>query len=311
MKTKTILKNVTAYKCALPAREALSAALESKPFSELAFSQISTAGFVPNGLSNELVTPLLESGFYAFHVRIDQKKVPPSAVRAEVDKVAARIEKAEARKVKRKERKQIEDEIMPALIQRAFTASKVIDCFYDPKHEYLLLSNASKPESDYVTGLLVAALGKLRTSTIHVDDLSNGLTTRLSAWLNGDNEAFEGFTVGGQCRLIRAIDGKEMMAFGVDDLRAEEVQIAEALEGGFACDRIQLVTKAGGLAFTLTDKLQVRSVHHEPLELEGDEDAAYQWRHEASARVITVSAIIAALCGMFGYQDNLAEEAAE
>ena len=38
MKTKTILKNVTAYKCALPAREALSAALESKPFSELAFS---------------------------------------------------------------------------------------------------------------------------------------------------------------------------------------------------------------------------------------------------------------------------------
>lgn len=311
MKTKNLLKNVTAYKCALPGAEVLAEAIATKPFHDLIADQVARAGFIPNAATGELVTPLLQNTGYAFHVRIDIKRIPASAVEAEVEKVAARIEKAEARKVKRKERRQLRDEVMPALIARAFTLSKVIDCLYDAEHEYLLLSNASKVEADYVTGLLLGALGTLRTSTIHVDGLSQGITTRLTAWLNGDNEAFEGFTVGGQCRLTREIDGKEMMAFGVEDLRGEEVQIQEALEGGFICDRIQLATKVGGLAFTLTDGLQIKSVQHEPVPAEGDEDAACQWRHEATARTITVSAIIAALCGMFGYEEPKSEEAAE
>ncbi|MGB0712324.1 MAG: recombination-associated protein RdgC, partial [Gammaproteobacteria bacterium] len=91
--------------------------------------------------------------------RREERLLPASVVREEVDERAAAIEAAEGRNVGRKERNQIRDEVEMTLLPRAFTRSQHVFAYIDPAARWLIVDAASRKRAEEITVLLRESLG--------------------------------------------------------------------------------------------------------------------------------------------------------
>lgn len=303
MKLNNLLKNITSYRAELPEMDTVRKAFEAKPFENEGAVTPMNFGFVNNPHTGLLITPLPHNCGYSFTVRIDSRSVPASVLKEELKKRIKEIEQQQDYKVGRKQRKELKEDLHHTLLAKSFVITKLIDCIYHPSTKHLIVDTGSQKDADVVTTLMLRALGTIRCSTIYVDGISNGITARLRAWLDDDDLAFEGFDVGGMCKLERKVEDKETITFAMEDLRTDAVNIIDALDFNFACKEIALITKAGSVPFTLNSRLQVRKIVHGEEPRAEHHDDAQHWIHEASVRTITVTSIMDALCGMFGYKE--------
>ena len=153
--------------------------------------------------------------------------------------------------------------------------------------------------------MLVRVVGSIKTETIHISDIKNGLTTRLKNHLAGDEGAFDGFTIGNYIRLSRLADEKEVITYsaGLDSVSEE---VTDSLNTGFIVESIELsLNKA---SFLLTDKFHFKQISTDSEYSPRDEDdKASAWRNAASADLMTNA--VEGLCSLLEYKES--EETSE
>lgn len=301
-----LIKSAIVYRCAMPDAATLEGHLAEQVFKELTPSDYSGAGFTNPTINTTLVETF--EGGYAFAVRYDEKIIPASVTNAETKKRIAEIEEQQDRRLGRKERNEIREDTFHTLKLKALTRTSSVICFYIPAHELLIVPTTSRMLADVVTGSLVKVMGALKATTIYVSEAKNGLTTRLTAYLQGDASAFDEFSVGRRCKL-QGLEGEKFSFDLFGKLNSATEGLREAIIGhGAKVTEIALI--ADEVEFRLSDSFQIKGINFPFAEApaEGYEDAIAEFKHEAAVQTTLFAAVVNNLCDLLGYKPPEQEE---
>lgn len=282
------LKSARVYRAPLPAEAHLAEALAKLAFQEITETQAYSCGFVPV-IADKLTYATPDNRFTHFKFRLDQKVIPADAVKAELEKRVQQEEETHDVKLGRKAIAQIKDIVLADLRARALHRTTVISLFHDRKTEFLIAATTNKGVVDRALDRLVRALGSLKTTTIHVDSLSNGLTSRLRDTIFSQEPRLEPFSLEGDYWL-------ESEGEKVTILSAEGSALQEALSDGLQVKALRLRHEL--VAFNLTSDFVFKNIRLDEIEdREPMEPPA-----EAVSQLIHFTAALDDLCLMFDYK---------
>lgn len=182
-----------------------------------------------------------------------ERMLPASVVKEEVDEQVADIEAREGRKVTRKEKTALKEQVTEALLPRAFVRSQKIDLWWDTERNLIGINAASRSRAEDVLDLLRETLGSLKATPLS----SQMLPIRaMTTWL-GDPAS--------RPADLQLLDGVELKAKGDDgvvrarqvDLDSDEMQ--QLLESGRQASKMAIGIE-GQLKFMLHDDLALKSL---------------------------------------------------
>lgn len=298
-----LIKSAIVYAATLPQAHHLGMHLAERPYAEILPTELSRTSFVPHKISGELVTEFV--GGYAFCMRVDEKILPKAVVKASAARRIAAIEKMSGQRLNKKERLAIEDDELVRLAKTALVKTAIITVYYRADKNYLIVPVSNKTMASRVIGNLIDVVGSVKTTTIHISDIKNGLTTRLKNHLNDDHEAFavNEFLLGEQVELARR---SERVSYKLDALLAAKDGILERIECGFEVRALSL--GYGGVEFKLNQDFTFKQVSfldditHNP-----EDDGVFIWQQEASIQSMLFGNVITSLCDLLGYQPPVDE----
>jgi recombination associated protein RdgC len=123
--------------------ETLEAALATKPARPCASQELSTYGFVaPFGKGEDAPLVHVSQGFLLIATRKEERILPGSVVKDAVKEKVDEIEAEQMRKVYKKERDQIKDEIIQAFLPRAFIRKSGTFAAIDAERGLILVKGA-------------------------------------------------------------------------------------------------------------------------------------------------------------------------
>lgn len=297
---KQLIKAAIVYKAHVPVdRSALHNHLAEKSFAEILLTQSLSVGFVPPRDDCGLVTEF--PGGLAFRVRIDEKILPASAIRRELDQRVAFIFKSSGRKVGKKERAEIKEYVTLDMLARAFVKTSELMCYYQIATNLLIVPTTSRKLAGMMVSQLVQAVGSVKTETIHVSDVKGGLTTRLKNWLDHESGEFstgEGFGVFHPCGDVALAQAERRVTIKMDALQAASSALNEAIGQGFGVTSLGLADEDGN-EFRLTEQFHLKRISLTTKPEDQDDLFAAQAALEVSA----VGGIVTKLCDLLGYEE--------
>ena len=246
--------------------EALEAALASKPARPCASQELTTYGFnAPFGKGADAPLVHVSGDFLLIGARKEERILPGSVVRDALKEKVDEIENTQMRKVYKKERDQIKDEIVQAFLPRAAIA---------PKQGLILVDSASAKKAEDLLSTLREAIGSLPVRPLSVKIAP---TATLTDWLKNQSAA-EGFFVLDECELRDTHEDGGVVRCKRQDLTSEEIQLH--LSTGKQVTQLSLAWQ-DKLSFVLDDKLTIKRLRFEDVlqeqaEQDGGDDALAQ-----------------------------------
>ena len=257
------------------AAEALEVALASKPARPCESQELTTYGFAaPLGKGPNAPLVHAVEGMLLIRARKEERMLPGSVVRDALKEKVDEIEETQMRKVFKKERDQLKDEIVQAFLPRAFTRNASTYAAIDPAAGLIYVDATSPKRAEDLLSTLRECLGSLPIRPVSVKIAP---TATLTDWLKQQSAA-EGFFVLDECDLRDTHEDGGSIAAKHQDLTSEEIQLH--LSTGKQATKLSLAWQ-DKLSFVLDDKLQIKRLRFEDLltdqaEQDGGDDALSQ-----------------------------------
>lgn len=233
-------------------QESLEQALEGKPFTPCSRHELKRVGWSSPtaGLTD---SPLFVSnGFMLICLQQEERILPSSVVRDALNERVEKIEQEEGRKVYRKERATLKDEVTFELLPRAFTRRRPTHALISPSQGWILVDASSLARAEQLLTELREALGSLR---VRLPEVQHSPAATLSAWLRQDPPPPGGFALEQECELRDSLADEK----GLIRIKGQELTCAEIiahLESGMQVSRLALCWEE-----------QIRFLLHEDLTL--------------------------------------------
>lgn len=234
----------------------LESALRNKPKVALGAEQFENAGFVSPFGGDSSVMCHSVAGYSLFTLAHEQKMLPASVVREELDKVVKALEARESRKVSNKEKKDIRDEVEFDLVSKAFSKTTKTDGYFTPDG-WLIINTSSATVAERVTKSLRECF------TAHQMNLpvtpaitANASLHTMTEWVASGFPPAP-FTLGESVELTSQDDDKSTAKFARHELSSGEVQAN--IEAGKLVSKLALVWDEK-ISFTLSDELVISKV---------------------------------------------------
>jgi recombination associated protein RdgC len=231
-------KNLRAYRLTQPfdlSPEQLGAQLQERAFQPCAKSQPLSLGWTPplGEASSELVHAA--GGRLLLRLKREEKLLPATVVREQLEEKVDAIEEREGRKVYRKERLTLKDEIVQECLPRAFTRSAAVHAYIDTRAKWIFVDAASAARAEELLNLLRECVGNF---PVVLPQVNNAPAATMTGWL-AHRSLPDDFSLGGECELREPGDeGGVVRCRGVD-LLSEEVETH--LNAGKQVARLSLV----------------------------------------------------------------------
>ena len=149
--------------------EALEAAMASKRARPCASQELTTYGFLaPFGKGEDAPLVHVSGDFLLIAAQKEERILPGSVVRDAVKEKVDEIEAEQMRKVFKKERDQIKDEIIQAFLPRAFVRRTSIFAAIAPKQGLILVNSASDRRAEDLLSTLREVMGSLPVRPVTV-----------------------------------------------------------------------------------------------------------------------------------------------
>jgi recombination associated protein RdgC len=216
-------KNVRAYRLTSPfdlSPEQLGRKLAARGFEPCARSQAVAMGWVPplGEESEELVHAA--GGRLLVSMKREEKLLPSSVVREQLLEKIAAIESEQGRKVYRKERLNLKDEIVQDCLPRAFSRSSHVFAYIDVQANWVLIDAASATRAEDLLNLLRDCIGSF---PVLLPQVNNAPTAVMTAWLQRRSLPGD-FELGQECELRDPGEGGGVVRCRGVDLLSEEVE---------------------------------------------------------------------------------------
>ena len=255
--------------------ESLEAALATKPARPCASQEVATYGFVaPFGKGEDAPLAHASQDFLLVAARKEERILPGSVVRDALKEKVDEIESEQMRKVYKKERDQLKDEIVQAFLPRAFIRRATTFAAIMPKQGLILVDTASAKKAEDLLSTLREALGSLPVRPLSVKIAPSAT---LTDWVKSQKAA-DDFHVLDECELRDTHEDGGVVRCKRQDLTSEEIQLH--LSTGKLVTQLSLAWQ-DKLSFVLDDKLAIKRLRFEDLlqeqaEEDGGDDAISQ-----------------------------------
>ena len=282
--------------------DVLEAALATHPAKACGSQVPSTYGFVaPWGKGADAPLVHASQGFMLIAARQEERILPSSVVRDAVKEKTDEIEAAEARKVYKKEKDQIKDEIIQTLMPRAFIRKSTTFAAIDSQAGLIYVDASSAKRAEELLSAMREAMGSLPVRPVNVKQAPLATFT---SWLK-NHEASHGLMLLDECELRDSAEDGGIIRIKREDLASEEVQ--NHLAAGKLATVISLAWE-DKLSFLLDDKLAIKRLRFEDLlqsqaEQDGGDDAASQFDASFTLMMLTLQSFIPQLLQALGGED--------
>ena len=247
-------RNLQIYLLSTPfdiSAEALHDKLNARPSRECSSMELSTYGWEPPlGLNGKLLTHAV-AHCTMICMRREERVMPAVVVNQRLTQRISDLEEAEGRKVRRRERGEIKDEIFLDMLPKAFTKSVLTYAYIDSRNGWLLVDAASPKRAEELITLLRETLGTLPLRPLEVTDSP---VHAMTSWLQHASLPKE-FVLGDECELRDLAEEGSVVRCRRQDLAGKE--IAGHLKAGKEVVQVSLEWQAR-IGFVLTAELGVK-----------------------------------------------------
>lgn len=256
--------------------ESLGEALASKPARPCASQELTTFGFVaPFGKGDDAPLVHVSGDFMLIAARKEERILPGSVVRDAVKEKVEEIEEEQQRKVYKKERDQIKDEIIQAFLPRAFIRKSSTFAALDLKRNQIIVNSASPKKAEDLLSTLREVIGSLPVRPLCVKIAP---TATMTDWVKTQKAADDFYVLDCTTMVDTHEDGGKISAKR-QDLTSDEIQMHIAT--GKQVTKLALAWQ-DKLSFTLDEKTVITGLKFEELLVDeaaengGDEDLGQQ-----------------------------------
>ncbi|WP_431484167.1 recombination-associated protein RdgC [Pseudomonas solani] len=282
--------------------QALETALATKPARPCESQEWSTYGFAPPLGKGTDALVQTSNGFLLISARKDERILPTSVINDELRKKVDAIEEHQQRKVYKKERDQLKDEIIQALLPRAFTRGSRIFAAIDPAQRLLLVDHTSAKRAEDLLSTLREAIGSLPVRPV---SLKIAATATLTNWVR-NRQADNEFWLSDDA-LLRDTDEVGSINAKHQDLTSDEIH--QHLDAGKTVTRLSLAWQ-DKLSFVLDEGLVIRKLRFDDLLQEKaiddagkDADGTAQFMASFTLMMLTLREFIPTLLDAMGGEE--------
>lgn len=294
-------KNLQLYRLTSPfehTAEDLTEKLEAFSFQPCGKRDESRMGWVaPLGPGYDLLCHSA-NGYLMVCARKEEKVLPAAVVKELVNDRVEAIELQEDRKVYRKERETIKEEVLYDALPKAFTRSFRTYAYIDPKGGWVVVDASSPKKAEELCSLLRESLGSLPAIPPQVSYSPTGVMTQ---WLRG-MELPDDLVLGDECELREPGDEGSIIRCKRQDLSADEV--TSHLDAGKLGYKLSVEWDENFTAL-IADDLSVKRLKFSDeliseAEDAGSEDRAAQFDANFSLMTLTLSRFLPSFLAYFG-----------
>lgn len=234
--------------------EELASGLSERPFQPCGSQELVSAGWVPpmGRHSTELVHG--SSDAMLITCKRQERLLPPSVVSQAVAEKVEALEAEQMRRLRKKERDEIRDEVMLDLMPRAFTKDTRVNVLIFPREQLLCIETSSDSRADEITALLRKTLGGLPA---HCLATKTAADSHMTSWLQAGATLPSGINIGERATLTAPEEKGAVIRCVRQDLTADE--ITGHLSAGKRVTELA-IEHAGRMSCVLTDDLSLKSI---------------------------------------------------
>ena len=212
----------------------LSQRLSRRPFQPCRPSQPVSSGWVA-ALSDDTTEFVHKSGdYWLIRLQREERLLPASVIQSEVNSRIQEIQTGQGRRVRRRERLDIVDEVTQDLMPRAFTKSQHLEALINDREGWVWVNTASAARAEELLSLLREGLGNL---PVVIPDTQKSPIIVMSQWLLKGGLP-EGLSLGGDVDLEDP--QKEGGVVRVRGMYLESDEIRRHIESGKQAVRLAL-----------------------------------------------------------------------
>ena len=161
------------------------------------------------------------NGRFLVCLRREEKLLPASVVREQLNDRIADIERGQARKVYRKEKLQLKDDIVQECLPRAFSRSTHIHAYLDSRRNWLFVDSASAGRAEELVALLRESVGTL---PLLLPRVNRSPAQAMTGWLMHRNLPKD-FSLESDCDLREPGEAGGVVRCRGVELASEEVDV--------------------------------------------------------------------------------------
>ena len=295
-------KNAIFYRFTQPfsyTPEALEEKLSEKIFTPCGSQELSRFGWVSpsSGLSDMLVHA--GNGYMLIAAQKEDKIIPSQVIRQQLDNRVKVIEDEQARKVYKKEKDQLKDEIVLDLLPRAFSKFQTTWALIAPQHNLLIVDASSHKRAEELLSHLRSLLGSL---PVVLPDVNQSPSAVMSGWLEQPESRYAGLEPMDECELRDSAVETGVIRCKGQDLDSDEIR--HHLEAGKRVVKLSLEWQES-LNFILQDDLCIKRIKlsdqlKEKLDQDSPDEAFAQFDAEFVQMSLELTRLIPALTEAFG-----------
>lgn len=217
-------KNIRLYRLAEEfnvGTEQLEQALEAQAFAPCGKTERSRGGFVRPVRSDNAALAHTLGDYVMLCFRRDERMLPSSVVNDELEEKVRDIEEKQDRKVYRKEKQQLKDEVILELLPRAFVRSRRIYAYLALKEGLLVVDSSSATLAEELINTLREGLGSFPASLPEVPVAPMSVMTR---WVR-EGQASNHFQIDQDCELVNPLEDGNVIRCKAQDLTSEEITV--------------------------------------------------------------------------------------
>lgn len=282
--------------------EKLDAALAAKPARPCASQELATYGFVaPLGKGADAPLAHASQGFFLIAARKEERILPGSVVRDALKEKIEEIEAQQMRKVYKKERDQLKDEIVQSFLPRAFIRRHSTFAAIAPQQGLILVDASSPKKAEELLSTLREALGSLPVRPLNVKVAP---TATFTAWMKSQ-QASHGLQLLDECELRDTHEDGGIVRCKRQDLGSDEIQ--NHLAAGKLVTKLSLAW-SDKLSLLIDDKLALKRLRFEDLlqeqaEQDGGDDALAQQDASFTLMMLTFAEFLPQLIEALGGEE--------
>lgn len=212
----------------------------------------SSMGWVSPFIDEEL-GPLIHglNGYMLICLQIEEKILPATVIRQELNEKIKEIELRDDRKIRQKEKLSLKDEITMTLLPRAFTKFTRLYAYIDTKNQWLVLGTTSANKTEQ----FISLFKKSFSENIHPFKLKK-ISPTMTNWLKTQNYPTI-FSIEKACTLQDPNHQNRIIRCQEQNLFASGIQ--SLIKDGCEAKQLALIWQ-DRLNFTLADDFSIRGI---------------------------------------------------
>lgn len=294
-------KNLQVYRFTKPWTvpiEELESALQAQAFVSCPAQQATSYGWVPPlGERGDRKPQWVHAanGYWMICARRQEKIMPAGVINERLADKVQEISSKEHRKVGRKEKLALKEDIIFSMLPQAFSRSQLQFAYIDTTNSLLVINSASESRAELLVNALREAIGSLPVIPLTGKNLPMQAMTH---WLQ--KGCPKGFSLGEECELSDLQESSSRISCRGQNLLSDEIQ--SHVQGGMMATKLGLQWNER-LSCVVTDKLGIRKLKFTDVvqeEAGNADDAIQQFDNDFAIMTLELSAFIRDLAKALG-----------